>query len=63
MSNQSPEWQAMTKLVGQFYAKADAGESILFVEFVKNLFGRGGRKVSDTKKCLSLLFGGGEEGS
>jgi hypothetical protein len=32
MSNQSPEWQAMTKLVGQFYAKADAGELILFVE-------------------------------
>jgi hypothetical protein len=26
MSNQSSEWQAMAKLVSQFYAKADAGE-------------------------------------
>lgn len=28
MSNLSPEWQAMAKLVSQFYAKADAGESL-----------------------------------
>jgi len=26
MSNLSAEWQAMAKLVSQFYAKADAGE-------------------------------------
>jgi hypothetical protein len=59
MSNQSPEWQAMTKLVGQFYAKADAGELILFVEFVKILFGRGGRGRYPTQKmALSSLFGG-----
>jgi hypothetical protein len=51
----------MTKLVGQFYAKADAGESILFVEFVKNLFGRGGRKVSDTKKMSLPPLSLGEE--
>jgi len=27
MSNQSPEWLAMAKLVSQFYSKADAGEN------------------------------------
>ena len=64
MSNQSPEWQAMTKLVGQFYAKADAGESILFVEFVKNLFGgEGGTYPTQKNVSPSSLFGGGEEGS
>lgn len=26
MSDLTPEWQAMAKLVSQFYAKADAGE-------------------------------------
>ncbi len=32
MSNLSAEWQAMAKLVSQFYAKADAGE--FFREYV-----------------------------
>ena len=36
MANQSPEWTAMSKLVSQFYAKADAGKyrfvSLLFFE-------------------------------
>jgi hypothetical protein len=27
MSNLTPEWQAMAKLVSQFYAKADAGKN------------------------------------
>ena len=62
MSNQSPEWQAMTKLVGQFYAKADAGELILFVEWCKSLWSAEGRyPTQKMASLLSDLFGGVEE--
>ena len=50
----------MTKLVGQFYAKADAGELILFVEFV-NHFGRGGRGRYPTQKIWLSPLSLGEE--
>lgn len=61
MSNQSPEWQAMTKLVGQFYAKADAGELIFLLNDV-NLFGRRREGIRHKKMAslLSDLFGGVE---
>ena len=31
MSSSSPEWQAMSKLVSQVYAKADAGKNIVIM--------------------------------
>ena len=43
MSNLSPEWQAMAKLISQFYAKADAGkdkhaDDTSFILFVNEIF-------------------------
>ena len=39
MSNLTPEWQAMSKLVSQFYAKADAGEDMMDRRLQRKLYG------------------------